>query len=219
MNKECDSATLLYLTTLDQHASGKSHEQRSPATGCQASMMDWNTYRTKHVEGCSEHRCDDVGPSMEEVGTILQDGDIHLIAMDPSAVPSQIEVVRYQEETEYCNGYVAISHVWSDGPGNPKANSLPRCQLERIQSRVNELYPGGDFLVPFWIDTICVPLDPALKSLAIVEMERTYRNAAHVLVLGNSWKELTFEASPIEIMMSIPYSTWMTRLWTVQEQD
>lgn len=217
MNKECDSSTLLYLSTLDQHALGKSHDRCSAQKGCQAFVVDWRSYQTKHVEGCSEDQCENIGPSVEEISSILQDGDIPLIAIDTSSSPSQIEVVRYTEQSEYCNAYVAISHVWSDGLGNPKANSLPRCQLERIQHLVNKLDPEETYLIPFWIDTICVPLAPELKTLAIVNMDKTYRNATDVLVLDNSWKDLIMAMPAIEIMMRIRYSTWMTRLWTFQE--
>ncbi|MDI1486487.1 MAG: hypothetical protein OHK93_005717 [Ramalina farinacea] len=154
---------------------------------------------------------------MEEIGSILRNGDIPLIAMDTSTSPSQMEVVRYKEQSEYCNDYVAISHVWSDGLGNPKANSLPRCQLDHIQHLVNKLDPEEAYLVPIWIDTICVPLIPELKSLAILNMDKTYRNATDVLVLDNSWQEVTTTMPAVEIMMRIRYSTWMSRLWTFQE--
>ena len=217
MNRECNSSTLLYLSTLDQHALGKSHERCSVEKGCQASVVDWASYRTKHIEGCSEDQCDSIGVSVEEVGSILRDGDIPLIAVDTSTLPSQIEVVRYKEQSEYCNDYIAISHVWSDGLGNPKANSLPRCQLERIQHLVNQVDHSETYLIPFWIDTICVPLVPDLKSLAIVNMDKTYRNATDVLVFDNSWKDVSMAMPAIEIMMRIRYSTWMTRLWTFQE--
>ena len=217
MSKECDSSTLLYLSTLDHHALGKDHEQCSVHEGCQASVVLWDLYRTKHIGGCSEDQCDDIGASVEEVSSILRDGDIPLIAMDTSTSPSQIEVVRYKERSEYCNDYVAVSHVWSDGLGNPKANSLPRCQLERIQHLVNKLDPEETYVIPFWIDTICVPLEPELKSLAIVNMDKTYRNAKDVLVFDNSWKDMTVAMPAIEIMMRVRYSTWMTRLWTFQE--
>lgn len=217
MNKECDSSTLLYLSNLDIHALGKSHERCNVQEGCKASMLDWDSYRTKHVQGCSKDQCDDIGPSEQEVNSILWDGDIPLIAVDTSTAPSQIEVVRYKEQSEYCNDYVAISHVWSDGLGNPKANSLPRCQLERIQHLVNKIDPGETYLIPFWIDTICVPLASELKSLAIVNMDKTYRNATDVLVFDNSWKDVAMAMPAIEIMMRIRYSTWMTRLWTFQE--
>ena len=217
MSNECDSSTLLYLSTLDQHTLRKNHERCNAKKGCQAAVVDWNTYQTKHVEFCSKDQCDDIGPPIEEVGSILRDGDIPLIAMDTSVSPSQIEVVRYKEHSEYCNVYVAISHVWSDGLGNPKANTLPRCQLERIQFLVNSLDSEHKYLIPFWIDTICVPLIPELKSLAIMNMDKTYRNATSVLVLDKSWNDVSVSVSTIEIMMRIRYSTWMTRLWTFQE--
>ncbi|MCJ1459538.1 hypothetical protein MMC28_009917 [Mycoblastus sanguinarius] len=217
MIKECDSSTLLYLSTLNQHTLGKNHERCSAEKGCQASVVDWTTYRTKHIDRCSQDHCDDIGPPVEEVGSILRDGDIPLIAVDTSTSPSQIEVIRYKERSEYRNDYVAISHVWSDGLGNPKANSLPRCQLERIQHLVNRLDSNETYLIPFWIDTICVPLAPELKSMAIAAMDKTYRNATNVLVLDKSWKNVTTAAPAIEIMMRIRYSTWMTRLWTYQE--
>ena len=217
MNEECDSSTLLYLSTLDQHALGRGHERCSAQKGCQAFVVDWALYRTKHTEGCSEDQCDDIGPSMEEVGAIIRNGDIPLIAMDMSTSPSQIEVVRYKEQSEYRNDYVAISHVWLDGLGNPKANSLPRCQLERIQHLVNKLDPEEKYVIPFWIDTVYVPLAPELKSLAIVSMHKTYHNATDVLVLDNCWKDVTRAVPATEIMMRVRYSTWMIRLWTFQE--
>ena len=217
MNEECNSSTLLYLSTLDQHTLGRSHERCSAQEGCQAFSVDWSLYRTKHIGGCVEDRCDDIEPSMEEISSILRDGDIPLITMDVSTSPSQVEVVRYKKQSEYCNDYVAVSHVWSDGLGNPKANSLPRCQLERIQHLVNKIDPEETYLIPFWIDTICVPLAPELKNLAIINMDKTYCNASEVLVLDNSWKDVTMAVPVTEIMMRIRYSTWMTRLWTFQE--
>lgn len=39
--------------------------------------------------------------------------------------------------------YVAISHVWSDGLGDPNDNFLPACRLVRLEEMVNELYPGS----------------------------------------------------------------------------
>ena len=48
---------------------------------------------------------------------------------------------------------VAISHVWADGLGNPHENKLPRCQLEKLQNCVNDLYGRRHRPVPFWIGT------------------------------------------------------------------
>ncbi len=76
--------------------------------------------------------------------------------------------------------YVAISHVWSDGLGNPNHNSLPFCQIKRLQELVQE---STGKPLPFWIDTICVPLEERLRGKAIANMAKVYRSAAAVLVL------------------------------------
>jgi hypothetical protein len=91
--------------------------------------------------------------------------------------------------------YVAISHDPFDGLGNSTANSLPHCQLERIQLLLNQLqYPNvlstywsisgyispvymdfakyafqrvhaSNLQRPFWIDTFCIPIQMVLPSL------------------------------------------------------
>ena len=84
--------------------------------------------------------------------------------------------------------YVALSHVWSDGLGNPLENSLPKCQLITIQSLVNSLYPRSAEPVPFWIDTLCVPLNGEGRKDAIQGMRRVYEEGDIILVLDASLK-------------------------------
>lgn len=113
--------------------------------------------------------------------------------------------------------YVAISHVWRGGLGNPRQNSLPRCQLARIQTLVNRLYAENLHPVPFWIDTLCVPLEASLRSLAIRQMKSIYLEADMVLVLDSSLQEIPLPPDPVESLLRIACSTWMQRLWTFQE--
>ena len=54
---------------------------------------------------------------------------------------------------------------WSDGLGNPRENSLPKCQLSRLQAMVNALYPDEIHPVRFWMDTLCVPVGKEHKDL------------------------------------------------------
>jgi len=84
----------------------------------------------------------------------FEDGQIHVgnSACDTPATPGWPAVIPY----------VAISHVWSDGLGNAIANTLPWCQLQRIQGLVDALYQdtaGNQHPVPFWMDTLCVPVE------------------------------------------------------------
>lgn len=113
--------------------------------------------------------------------------------------------------------YVAISHVWSDGLGNPHNNSLPQCQLKRIQTLVNDLYQECDGPVPFWIDTICVPLQKDSRKQAIRRMGQTYRDSDKVLVL-DSWLLRSTLPDYRELgLLRIKCCTWAQRLWTLQE--
>jgi hypothetical protein len=64
--------------------------------------------------------------------------------------------------------YVSMSHVWSDGLGNPTENALPLCQLALLQSLVDKIYPEED-IPAFWIDSICRPTAPIeAKELGVV---------------------------------------------------
>lgn len=58
--------------------------------------------------------------------------------------------------------YIAISHVWSDHRGNPRANALPTCQLQFLIDCVQKLCPDlpPSTLPNLWIDTICCPVSP-----------------------------------------------------------
>lgn len=114
--------------------------------------------------------------------------------------------------------YVAISHVWAHGLGNPYDNSLPECQLRRLSKIVNELYPEKDRPIPFWVDTLSCPTEPdEATSLAIIEMRNTYRNADKVLVLDSYLEQDVEGMSTVECLLRIICSAWTTRLWTLQE--
>ena len=71
--------------------------------------------------------------------------------------------------------------------------------------------------VPFWIDTLCVPLDRHYRSLAIAGMRQCYKTADKVLVLDSLVAAAPVDSGPQEILMRLIASIWMTRLWTLQE--
>ena len=122
------------------------------------------------------------------------------------------------------DSYVAISHVWADGLGNPQANTMPRCQLVYLQEKVNwvcshhESCASNDPSVAFWIDTLCVPLhDKQARRIAISKMKEVYHNAKLVIVLDSS---LLYQALPPtyeETLLAISGALWNQRLWTFQE--
>ncbi|KAL8786308.1 MAG: hypothetical protein Q9195_008268 [Heterodermia aff. obscurata] len=126
----------------------------------------------------------------------------------------------YITNVENVPSYVAISHVWSDGKGNPHQNFLPACQLQRLQDSANALYPSSRQPVPFWMDTLCVPVGkdfrPA-RNRAINRMKATYKNAEKILVFDSSLELVHSTIAPEEAVIRLRYSPWSTRLWTMQE--
>ncbi|GJJ11103.1 hypothetical protein Clacol_005334 [Clathrus columnatus] len=113
--------------------------------------------------------------------------------------------------------YISISHVWSDGMGNPKQNALPACLLESIQRMVNGVdFPGRESdheHVGFWMDTLCIPVDPkhdAQRKATIIKMRQIYQEASAVLVLESQLQTVLSTVPIVE-------RCWTRRLWTYQE--
>ena len=97
---------------------------------CVAFQVLDNKYSNKHVESCKG--CLMVGTNAQQmrlIAKILQNNGIPLIKVIGCAKGSsvQFEIVEAPERE-----YIAISHVWSDGLGNPQRNEMPQCQLERL---------------------------------------------------------------------------------------
>ncbi|KAI2617250.1 hypothetical protein GGS26DRAFT_577265 [Hypomontagnella submonticulosa] len=194
---------------------------------CANKQLSDTTYQTKHANDDCD--CQDmVAANPDELCEILEQGKIPLILLmeENDSYPNIMFVGCDPRETNL-QPYVAISHVWSDGLGNTKENSLPRCQLRRLSEFVKEL-PGqySDTLL-FWCDTICVPTDMAAQSskrmknaqtIAMTLMRDVYAKAMTVLVLDSwLWNNSTEDKSDTEILMEIFTCPWNTRLWTYQE--
>ena len=92
---------------------------------------------------------------------------------------------------------------------------MPLCTLRKLQTQVNALFDATDDPVPFWIDTLCVPKTNKIPALQI--MSKSYRLATVVLVMDAGLEMTSMIAHPQERLLRIKVSTWMSRLWTLQE--
>jgi hypothetical protein len=133
-----------------------------------------------------------------------------------------------------------IVYRWSDGRGNPDANSLPKCQVAYLQQLVDRLYDNNqkdrenrrmfgpkeiekmddqpETAVGFWMDTLCVPVNnDELRNRAIKQMRTIYQKAHRVLVLDSWVQELDRKASIVEKASRLYLCNWQHRLWTLQE--
>ncbi|KAH7064419.1 hypothetical protein BKA63DRAFT_173216 [Paraphoma chrysanthemicola] len=136
------------------------------------------------------------------------------------------------KESNLSEDYATISHVWSDGYGNPDKNKLWKCQLDYLwellreaQSQRNRQKMGEErhnpTPLPFWMDTLAIPVEKEFKDTrkkAIAQIYKVYSRARYTIVIDNglnnmSWTDKDYTTTAMRILAS----GWMRRLWTLQE--
>jgi hypothetical protein len=202
---------LLRLRLNDRHSSCTEDE-------CKGNNIEELDYKTRHVEDDCTCHVSHEGLSYNRICKIIADGRVPLVechAKPNGKISYTISSTAANEKTPY----IAISHVWSHGLGNNKANSLPDCQLRRLHSLVFEFFDNQGFS-RFWIDTICIPVQAAerhLRKAAILSMAEIYGRADAVLVLDEELQQVPFPAQAQEFLLRLFASDWSRRLWTLQE--
>ncbi|KAF2655681.1 hypothetical protein K491DRAFT_758025 [Lophiostoma macrostomum CBS 122681] len=87
---------------------------------CCHDQVDNKRYQTAHVKGCPG--CHEVSASSAELSKILESGSYPIVRLRHSSTgDSAISLHPYHAGVPY----IAISHVWSDGLGNPQDNAVP----------------------------------------------------------------------------------------------
>ncbi|KAF2234098.1 hypothetical protein EV356DRAFT_533150 [Viridothelium virens] len=134
---------------------------------------------------------------------------------------------RYAEGADKIPPYVAISHVWANGMGNPFDNSLPYCQLEWIQKLVDDLClnhvsKASDQKPGFWMDILCCLVGNDKKSQdykksSIASMRKIYAEAVAVLIIDPWLMAVPSTADMSEVCVRVYAAAWSRRLWTHQE--
>ncbi|PSN70506.1 hypothetical protein BS50DRAFT_619323 [Corynespora cassiicola Philippines] len=180
----------------------RSHRACSGTNRCVADNAPAaSQYLTKHTsQDCA---CTHISAPIDPITKIIAKGKIPLISLVETK-NGDIKIMVCERTT--CSRYVAISHVWADGFGNPSANSLPYCTLNKLKSWLQHLplpkYEVGvtlagtrfdasrfDFIKQtpwFWMDTLCVPVEERFSNLRtshINDMASIYAGSSQVLVL------------------------------------
>ncbi|CZR57822.1 uncharacterized protein PAC_07711 [Phialocephala subalpina] len=206
---------LYYLANLPPTRSHANHESCT-ADRCTAMTID-SSYRTSHAP--TDCHCEEKFGDVEAVNSVLQGDEIPLIerATDApnSSKSSPFRILEGSSESEF----VAISHVWAEGLGNYYSNTLPSCSIKRISDLVDNAFAKDDKSIPFWLDTICVPVEPEeMRIRALNRLRKPYQDAKHVLVLDSYLYTLNMaDLSPLEAWARVLICSWSRRLWTFQE--
>lgn len=170
----------------------------------------------KHInEPCRESPCptyDFQDSTTSSITNHYQQDKLPLI----SYTNDKLDLLSHDLHEHHARKYVAISHVRSQGLGNSYSNSLPLCQISRLQGLVDRLYPTVSGPVPFWIDTLCIPLTAPGKYLAIEALHDVYRRADKTVVLEDSVCKTPIRSAE-QNMTKVKDSQWAKRLWTISE--
>ena len=188
---------------------------------CVALQTSESDYTTVHADQCPEESsCAKVSIDQSKLSSILGTGGIPVIYIPIAPDDGSPPKVRLLDYNSNKVEYIAFSHVWAHGLGNPKENSLPLCQILRLKN-LSAVSAGRRFRQPaFWIDTLCIPVAPEYKSfrkLAITRLATTFRDSWRVLVLDADLQRTSKNCSRTELATRIMASGWMRRLWTLQE--
>ena len=120
-------------------------------------------------------RCDILLVDSVRLAEIIERQEIPVLCLIEQEGIPVLEVVSLASEPGL--EYTAMSHVWTDGWGNPTENSLPLCRVQKIVRDIRATYSMPDFDVEppqgsyyratkhddrvfFWMDTLCVPRSP-----------------------------------------------------------
>jgi hypothetical protein len=204
---------LYYASLMESGTSTISHSSCTENL-CTANNVDEGHYTIRHHTASCQ--CENTEAASSDLCSILCHSQIPLVTISGSDDDIYIHIL----PSENTRKYVAISHVWSDGLGNPKGNSLPRCQLRFLQKCLVGLegLESDPCRRLLWMDTICVPTtSDAGRAAAILAMRKTYEEAEAVLVLDMDMLSIKAPSHHEEILVRIARSNWMTRLWTLQE--
>ena len=216
------------------------HEFKSPHALCIVADSFYENAESQH-EACNVHNCQlrqskpprhldkscqcaYISVDEAQLTHLLERGDLPLIRIQHETYSDKVSVEVIASSPS--SSYVALSHVWTDGLGNPEATALPRCQLLRLKSLIDKLNTsttlrdqdsGPEILL--WCDTLCCPVvSENAKRIALSQMYRTYDKASVVLVLEEALGKHRVNAMDLcEASLQVVLSRWMTRLWTLQE--
>ena len=208
---------LYYLGNMQPPRPNSSHTNCTPDE-CAAMIIN-SSYRPTHTT--AECECKSEFSAIDQVIEVLKRNALPLI--------QETEVGNKAESTDAASfqiiegnnrKFTAISHVWAEGLGNANYNEIPPCSLRWVSDMVNKL-PSElkSEPMPFWLDTICVPIHAEEMRIRATNMLRKpYQDALNVLVLDSYlYTQESTKISPLEVWARCVCCSWSRRLWTFQE--
>lgn len=130
--------TFSYLASLERSPHRLAdHTRCAGHPACIAYNTNPATYKTRHTtERCT---CPTVFTPYHDLISILRQGEIPLISIETSGPDTNRAYKLKAHQRSKDSEYIAVSHVWADGLGNPNGNGLPLCQIKRLSATLDIL--------------------------------------------------------------------------------
>lgn len=254
------NATLLYVT-LCAHDKNNHHVHPTPFVRSRCSPNEClyieahassdsgtgsrGAYSPAHHPGCNPTSCRLVGPNEEEIVRVLEmdppadrDGAFPLLKIVGTHMEETIDVVSWTKQTEMTEPdlkFATISHVWSQGLGNPWANKIrqylgevsmagtPSASASCSATSASEIHNSNKAIHHFWLDTLAIPQNvenrpdrAELKKAAINRIHQVFKKSSHCIIIDRHLSKQQVPDCSI-IAAGLLASAWMMRLWTLQE--
>lgn len=192
-----------YLSYMNRSSNQHNHSDCS-REGCVFPSIPDHALRPVHTsEDCL---CEDT-TIYDDIIELTGQGIVPLLLFsEQSGGQRQLTVLKHS--LSEAPNFIAFSHVRHLGLGSSTSNTLPYCQLSRLQTLAGTM--------PFWIDTMCVPLPKKARKVALLSAPHIFAAATAVLVLDPCLHRHAV-GSATEALLRIKYSIWAKRLWTIQE--
>ena len=139
-----DISVMLLCAQLDRRQGDVSHS-RCTESMCYAYQIEDQAYQTRHTTESCDCEFIEIGnkyaqaiskqsrfpDSLQKIPVLTYSkGSIQIVSVSPYvALTSRV----ISGKIGNGSSFVAISHVWAHGRGNPRLNALPRCQVEVLQ--------------------------------------------------------------------------------------
>jgi hypothetical protein len=174
-------------------------------------VSDPSTYQATHREGgCS---CRNVRFPLQAIEDAFGASAIPIVDGDELLTSSSNNVVKFWSPSSQLK-FVSFSHVWSDGLGSDTERGLPTCQVKYLRDLAMKA-SGTPYI---WIDSLCIPRRPDLRTLAISRMSESYRSSYATIVLDNGIRRCSSTLDSYQAqLLAVSLSTWQERLWTLSE--
>jgi hypothetical protein len=130
LERKFSATTFAFFSTIERSPFRLNvHEACRDRDQCVAFNTDPSDYEVKHV--MIDCMCSMVVTPHEQLTKVLRAGAIPLIEIEQGNDTGTSWRLQVHPRTRKSQ-YVAVSHVWADGLGNPFANALPLCQIRKL---------------------------------------------------------------------------------------